>query len=125
MVNEAEKHADEDKRRRELIELKNQSDSLAYSAEKTINELGEQVDSIQRDRITGLVGDLRDAVSKEDEDRMRSVSAELQQELYKVSQSAYGDQQGGQGGQGGQPGGGQQGGDGKDSGVVEGEYTVE
>jgi molecular chaperone DnaK len=71
------------------------------------------------------VGDLRDAVSKEDEDRMRSVSAELQQELYKVSQSAYGDQQGGQGGQGGQPGGGQQGGDGKDSGVVEGEYTVE
>jgi molecular chaperone DnaK len=56
---------------------------------------------------------------------MRSVSAELQQELYKVSQSAYGDQQGGQGGQGGQPGGGQQGGDGKDSGVVEGEYTVE
>jgi molecular chaperone DnaK len=125
MVNEAEKHADEDKRRRELIELKNQSDSLAYSAEKTINELGEQVDSIQRDRINGLVGDLRDAVSKEDEDRMRSVSAELQQELYKVSQSAYGDQQGGQGGQGGQPGGGQQGGDGKDSGVVEGEYTVE
>jgi molecular chaperone DnaK len=124
MVNEAEQHADEDKRRRELIELKNQSDSLAYSAEKTLNELGEQVDSIQRDRINGLVGDLRDAITKEDEDRMRSVSAELQQELYKVSQSAYGDQQGGQGGQGGQPGGGQ-GGDGKDSGVVEGEYTVE
>jgi molecular chaperone DnaK len=123
MVTEAEKHADEDKRRREMVELRNQADSLAYSAEKTLNELGDQVDSVQRERINGLVADLRDALSKEEEDRVQSLMNELQQELYKVSQAAYGDGQGqpGQAGQAGQA----QGGGGQDSGVVEGEYTVE
>jgi molecular chaperone DnaK len=121
MVREAESHAEEDQRRRQIVELKNQSDSLAYSAEKTLSDMGDQVDPIQRERIEGLVKDLREAASQEDEDRMQSVMAELQQEVYKISQAAYGEQgqaQQGQPGQGGGDGG-------KDPGVVEGEYTVE
>jgi molecular chaperone DnaK len=122
MVQEAEKHADEDRHRREMVELKNQSDSMAYQAEKTLADLGDQVDDIQKQRVEGLISDLREAVSQEDEDRMRTVSADLQQELYKISQASYSGEQQGQASGGD---GGQQGRKPGDSGVVEGEYTVE
>jgi molecular chaperone DnaK len=115
MVRDAEAHAAEDKRKRELVELKNQSDSLAYQSEKTLGELGDKVDAVQRGRIEGLVKDLRDAVQVEDEGRMRSLSEELQQAMYQVSQGAYDAQE--------QPAGAPKA-DG-DEGVVEGEYTVE
>jgi len=117
MVRDAEAHAEEDKRRRELVELKNQSDSLAYQAEKTLSELGDKVDSVQRGRIEGLVKDLRDALQQEDEARMRSLSDELQQAMFQVSQNAYGAGQ--------EQTAGASDGAGRDEGVVEGEYTVE
>ncbi len=113
MVRDAELHAAEDKRRRELVELKNQSDALAYQSEKSLNELGDKVDSALKSRIEGLIKDLREAISQENESRMRSISAELQQAMYQVSQSAYA---------GGDGAGARKG---KDEGVVEGEYTVE
>ncbi len=120
MVREADMHAEEDKQRRALIELKNQSDSLAYQSERTLNDLGDKVDTIERQRIEGLINDLREAVAQEDESRMQAVSGQLQQAMYQISQSAYGDGQAQ--GQPGQPGAapGK-----KDDGVVEGEYTVE
>ncbi|HMQ31182.1 MAG TPA: molecular chaperone DnaK, partial [Chloroflexaceae bacterium] len=122
MVREAQSHAEEDKARRELVELKNQADSMAYQSEKSLGELGDQVDSIEKDRIEGLIKDLRDAVAQEDRERMQSLMSELQQAMFKVSQSAYGD-----GAAQGQPGAaGPQGQTRKgDDGVVEGEYTVE
>jgi molecular chaperone DnaK len=115
MVRDAELHAAEDKRRRELIELKNQSDSLAYQSEKSLNELGDKVDPALKSRIEGLIKDLREAISQENESRMRSISTELQQAMYQVSQSAYTSA-------GGDGAGAKKG---KDEGVVEGEYTVE
>jgi molecular chaperone DnaK len=115
MVRDAELHAAEDKRRRELIELKNQSDSLAYQSEKSLNELGDRVDPALKSRVEGLIKDLREAISQENESRMRSISSELQQAMYQVSQSAYT-------GAGGDGAGAKKG---KDEGVVEGEYTVE
>jgi molecular chaperone DnaK len=116
MVRDAEAHAAEDKRRREIVELKNQSDSLAYQSEKSLSDLGDKVDSVQKGRAEELIKDLRDAIAQEDEDRMRSLSGELQQLMMQISQSAYSEPQG-------QPSGG--GGKGGDEGVVEGEYTVE
>jgi molecular chaperone DnaK len=128
MVNEAEAHAEEDRERRELVELKNQSDSLAYSAERTLSELGDKVDSIQKERIQSLVNDLREAMNQDNKERMQTLMNELQQEIYKVSQAAYGEGQGQPQGQPGATGGTQPGasseGKGGD-GVVEGEYTVE
>jgi len=117
MVREAEQHASEDKRRREVIELKNQSDSLAYQSEKSLNELGDKVDSVERDRIEGMIKDLREAITQENEDRMRTLSSQLQQAMMQVGQAAYNAQQEttGNGGSG----------SGHDEGVVEGEYTVE
>ncbi|MCL6540102.1 MAG: molecular chaperone DnaK [Roseiflexus sp.] len=115
MIRDAELHAAEDKRRRELIELKNQSDSLAYQSEKSLNELGDRVDPALKSRVEGLIKDLREAISQENESRMRSISSELQQAMYQVSQSAYTSA-------GGDGAGAKKG---KDEGVVEGEYTVE
>jgi molecular chaperone DnaK len=117
MVRDAESHAEEDKRRREVVELKNQSDSLAYQSEKTLSELGDKVDSVQRGRIEGLIKDLREALQQENEDRMKSLSEELQQAVFQLSQSAYSEQQEQATSNGTSAG--------KDEGVVEGEYTVE
>ena len=116
MVRDAEKHSDEDKRRRELIELKNQSDSLAYQSERSIADLGDKIDSVQKGRIEGLIKDLREAIAQENEAQMRSLSTELQQAMYQVSQNAYTE---------GQPQGAGNTDKGKDEGVVEGEYTVD
>jgi len=116
MVRDAEAHAAEDKRRREIVELKNQSDSLAYQSEKSLGDLGDKVDSVQKGRAEGLIKELRDAIAQEDEGRMQTLSNELQQLMMQISQSAYSEPQG-------QPSGGGSGG--ADEGVVEGEYTVE
>lgn len=118
MVREAQKHSDEDKRRRQIVELKNQSDSLAYQSERTISDLGDKVDAIEKGRIEGLIKDLREAIASEDEARMQSLSSELQQAIYRVSQGAYEDPQA-QAQDKGTPNA-----KGND-GVVEGEYTVE
>ena len=117
MVRDAESHADEDKRRRETVELKNQADSLAYQSEKTLTDLGDKVDSVQKERAEALIKDLRDALQVEDEEKMKSLSNELQQVMMQISQGAYSEPQG-------QPSGGGDGSKG-DEGVVEGEYTVE
>jgi len=114
MIRDAQAHAAEDKARRELVELKNQADSLAYQAEKSLKELGDKVDSIERSRIEGLIKDLREAIAQEDRNRIQQLSNDLQQAMFKVSQAAYGD--------GAAPGAGSSGR--KDDGVVEGEYTV-
>ncbi|NWF80551.1 MAG: molecular chaperone DnaK [Chloroflexi bacterium] len=116
MVREAQAHAAEDHARRELVELKNQADSLAYQSEKSLGELGDKVDSIERGRVESLIKDLRDAVAQENKERMQSLMNELQQAMFKLSQSVYGD-----GAAQGRPGPGGK----KDDGVVEGEYTVE
>ncbi|MBS1968173.1 MAG: molecular chaperone DnaK [Chloroflexi bacterium SZAS-1] len=113
MVRDAEAHAAEDKRRREIVELKNQSDSLAYQSEKTLSDLGDKVDASQKERVETLIKDLREAISQENEDRMQSLSGELQQLMMQIGQSTYSEPQGQQ------PGGKH------DDGVVDGEYTVE
>jgi molecular chaperone DnaK len=115
MVREAEQHAAEDKARRERIELKNNADNMAYQAERTLEDLGEQVNADDKSRVEGLVSTLRDAVSRDDDAGMRSGMEQLQQALMQIGQAAYSQDQNGNG----------QGGAGRDEGVVEGEYTVD
>ncbi|RRR71997.1 MAG: molecular chaperone DnaK [Candidatus Viridilinea halotolerans] len=126
MVREAQLHAEEDKARREVVELKNQGDSLAYQSEKSLADLGDKVDSIEKERVEALIKDLRDAVAQEDKERITTLMSELQQAMYKLSQSAYGEGEaaGATQGQapGGQPGAASRK---RDDGVVEGEYTVD
>ncbi|PSO60570.1 MAG: molecular chaperone DnaK [Cyanobacteria bacterium QH_2_48_84] len=89
MVENAEKHASEDKERREKIDRKNQADSLIYQAEKQLNELGDKVPAEEKSKAEGQISDLRDAVSNEDDERIQSLMPELQQTLYSISSNLY------------------------------------
>ncbi len=89
MVKEAEANAAADKERREKIDRKNQADSLAYQAEKQIQELGDKVPEADKTKIEGLIKDLRDAVAQEDDEKITSLTTELQQALYTVSSNIY------------------------------------
>jgi molecular chaperone DnaK len=89
MVREAENNASTDRERREKIDLKNQADSLAYQAEKQMSELGDKVPAADKTKVEGLVKDLRDAIAREDFDKIKSLTTELQQALYAIGSSMY------------------------------------
>jgi len=120
MVKEAEANAAADKERREKIDMKNQADTLTYQAEKQLKEFGDKVPAADKTKVEGLIKDLRDAVTKEDFDQIKSLTTELQQSLYQIGANMY-QQAGGQApgpdaagapGAGGQaPGGSSSGGD--------------
>jgi len=89
MVNEAAQNRTADEQRKELIELKNHADTLAYQAEKLLKDLGEKVPSEQRGNIENKVRDLRDAIQSEDKNRMQKLMEALQADLQAVGQAAY------------------------------------
>jgi molecular chaperone DnaK len=89
MVKEAEQNASSDKERREKIERKNQADSLAYQAEKQLQELGDKVPEADKTKVEGLVKELRDAVAKEDDEEIKRLTPELQQALFAVGSNIY------------------------------------
>jgi molecular chaperone DnaK len=104
MVRDAEQNASTDKERREKIDRKNQADSLAYQAEKQIQELGDKVPAADKTKVEGLVKELKEAVAKEDDEQIKRLTPELQQALFAVGSSIY-QQQGGEAGAGaGAPG---------------------
>ncbi len=117
MVREAESNASADKERREKIDRKNQADSLAYQIEKQLAELGDKVPDADKTKVEGLIKDLRDAIGSEDDDRIKTLTTELQQAFYAVSSNLYQqaggptDGPGGPGGPGGYGDGGPTGGD--------------
>ena len=101
MVREAEQNASTDKERREKIDRKNQADSLAYQAEKQIQDLGDKVPAADKTKVEGLVKDLRDAISKDDDEQIKKLTPELQQALFAVGSNIY--QQAGGGAPGSTP----------------------
>ena len=98
MVRDAETNADADKERRERIDMKNKADSLAYQAEKQIEELGDKVPADDKEKIEGQIATLKEALAAEDYDKIESSMEELQQGLYALSSNLY--QQGAEGGVG-------------------------
>jgi len=111
MVREAESNATADKERRERIDRKNQADSQAYQIEKQLAELGDKVPPADKTKIEGLLKDLREAIDKEDDDRIKTLTTELQQAFYAVSSNLYQQAGGPTDGPGGSTGGSTGGGD--------------
>ena len=99
MVEEAARNRTADEARKELIDLKNQADSTAYQAERSLQEMGDKVSADQRSSVEAKVKDLREAIQGDDQARIRRAMEALQQELQTISQAAY--QQPGTGTQGG------------------------
>ena len=120
MVRDAESHAGDDKARRAKIELKNQADSIAYQAEKTLLDLGENVDPTLKSTAEAQIATLRERIAAEDESGMQSAMQQLQQTLMQIGQASYSD--GNAQAAGGSPNGKA---DRADESVVEGEFTVE
>jgi len=89
MVKDAESHAAEDKRQRELAEARNLGDNAAYQAEKQLGELGDKVDADSRQRIEATVKDLRSALEGEDVEAIKSKTEALQQAFHAVSEAMY------------------------------------
>jgi molecular chaperone DnaK len=89
LVRDAEKNAETDHKRREQIDTKNMADSLAYQAEKQLNELNGKVPAADKSRVEGLVKDLREAIKADQHDRIKSLSTELQQALMQVGSAVY------------------------------------
>jgi molecular chaperone DnaK len=104
MVRDAETHAGEDKERREKIEIKNQADSLVYQSKKQLSDLGDKVPAADKEKIEGLIKDLEEAISSDNDDRMKSLTSELQQALYATTTNLY-QQAGGSPDGAGTPGG--------------------
>ena len=97
MKREAEAHAADDKKRREVIDLKNQGESLAYQTEKSLKDYGDKVSGETRGQIESAVGNLRDALKEDDGDRIKkamdnlnTVSHKLAEEMYKSTATAAG-----------------------------------
>ncbi|MET8054311.1 molecular chaperone DnaK [Streptosporangium sp. NPDC005286] len=126
MVAEAERHREEDQRMRQVIDARNELDSAAYQVEHRLAELGESVPVHEKARGEMLVNDAREAIKQEAPlDRVRSLTAELQQVYHSLGASASGASGPGAPGEGasGAPGG--QAGGGRDDDVIDAEFTTD
>lgn len=89
MVQEAELNAESDRQAQDLAELKNKSDQLCYSTEKTVRDLGDKLPGEDKARIEEKIADLRKAVASDDEPVMREKFAELEAESHKLAEKLY------------------------------------
>jgi len=88
-VKEAERYAEEDKRRKEAIEAKNQADSLIYQTEKTLKDLGDKIDPADKSNIEAELRNLKEVVKGNDTAAIKAASEKLSQAFYAVSQKIY------------------------------------
>ncbi len=111
MVKEAELHAEEDKKRKELIEARNQSDTLIYSTEKNLKELGDKIDETTKNQINEKIEALKKVMEGDDPAAIKSAQDELMQAAHKLAELMYqkaaseGGQAGGTAGSSGEAGG--------------------
>jgi molecular chaperone DnaK len=93
MVQEAREHETEDRRQRELIEARNNADSLTYQTEKTLNELGDRVPASERENIQNKINSLRETMKGDDAQSIKRQMEDLQNAFHAISQQLYAQQQ--------------------------------
>ncbi len=97
MVRDAEAHAEEDKRFRELVETRNKADGLIHAVEKSLQGLGDKVDAAERAKVESAVSDLRTALKGDDRNVIEKKSEALAQASAGIAQRAYAAEGGGAG----------------------------
>ena len=125
-VEEAERYAEEDKKRKEEVEARNNADSLVYNTQKTLNELGDKLDPADKSRVEAEIEATKKALESNDVQAIKSASEKLTQISYEVFGKVYQQQAGGAAGSGPQGSGGQSasGSSGTDDDVVDADYEV-
>jgi molecular chaperone DnaK len=129
MMKDAEKFAEEDRKRREAAEARNAADQLTYQVDKALVEYGDKIPTADRDEVSKANDDLKEALKGEDLDRIKSLTDALMQAFQRVGQAMYSQQQAASAASG-TPGGGAAGaeesqGSSGDGDVVEGEIVDE
>ncbi|MEA3179963.1 MAG: molecular chaperone DnaK [Gammaproteobacteria bacterium] len=94
MVRDAEAHAEEDKKFRELVDVRNKADGLTHSVEKTLKDLGDKVDPAERAKVESAISDLRTALKGDDKGQIEKKTDALAQASAAIAQRAYASEQG-------------------------------
>jgi len=89
MVREAKEHEAEDKARREAVDFRNQTEALAFQAEKTLSELGDKVDAAKKSEAEGLIGEVREALKGEDRALLKEKGEALARLMTEIGTAAY------------------------------------
>ena len=89
IIKEAEAHAEEDRKRKELVEVRNQADSLIYSTEKSLKDLGDKVPEDLRKEVEEKISELRKAMEGTDVEAIRRASDELTRVSYRLAEMVY------------------------------------
>jgi molecular chaperone DnaK len=89
MVKDAEAHAEDDRRQREIVETRNEAENAAYQAERQVNEMGDSLDSSSKEEIEAAIKDVRDNLESDDVDLLRQKTQALQEAFHKVSEQMY------------------------------------
>ncbi len=118
MVQDAQRNASQDNRRREVIQARNEADTVIYQAEKSLRDLGDKVAQADRAKVEAKIAELKSAMNGDNTQQIRSLIGELQQATLAIGQSMYQNYGGGSTGPQGDQGQGHP--EGPD--VVEGEY---
>ncbi len=89
LVKDAELHAEDDKKKRELVEARNQADSLIYATEKSIKELGDKIDDATKSNVESAMENLKKAMEGENTEEIKRLSEELTQASHKLAEAMY------------------------------------
>ncbi|MFG1415307.1 MAG: molecular chaperone DnaK [Thermoplasmataceae archaeon] len=89
MKQQAEKFADEDRKKKEVAETVNASETLAYTVEKTISDAGDKLDKETKEKLTATVKSLRDAINEKNIDKMKELQEKLSKEVQEVGSKIY------------------------------------
>jgi molecular chaperone DnaK len=95
MVSDAESHAEDDKRFRELVDTRNKADGMVHAVEKALKDLGDKVDPAERGRVESAISDLRTALKGDDKGAIEKKTEVLAQASSAIAQKAYASAQGG------------------------------
>lgn len=123
MIRDAEKYAEEDKKRKEKVEAKNHADSLIYQSEKMLNELKDKIKPEEAEKVRKEIENVRKAIESDDVEKIKKATDDLTKAFYDISTRLYSSQ-----GTGGNPGGtytyqaGNNTGDARDEKVVDADY---
>ena len=91
-VKEAEVYAEEDKKRREEVDLRNEADSMVYQTEKSLNEFGDKVTAEEKGQVQPKIDALKEALKGTDAEKIKSAKEELQTAFYAIAERVYKEQ---------------------------------
>ncbi len=89
MVSDAEEHADEDRKARELVDTRNQGEAMIHGARKSITELGDKLDADEKQKVEDAVGELEEALKGDDKDAITAKTETLTQASHKLAEQLY------------------------------------